>query len=136
MNNNKLDHEKLGETKISALENFGLFAAKAVFITILFSVVLDLFLPDFSKWHDLFQNTNALTEPLKNERTKFYLLSFVQNPVALYKAAEIYEREGKIDKAILNIEMAIGLLELHNADKQVVKRYYERLNTLKSLIQK
>jgi hypothetical protein len=67
---------------------------------------------------------------VKDERNKLYALNFVQNPAALYKASEIEERNGKLSNAIRNMELAIGLMEMNGADKQVIKRYNDRLDKL------
>lgn len=65
-------------------------------------------------------------------KSKLILLSFVQNPQALLKISEIEETEGKLDNAIRETELAIGLLEMHGADKQVIKKYSDRVNKLMS----
>ena len=82
------------------------------------------------------QIKQSLVANFKNERTKLYILSLVQNPAVLFKTSEIAEREGALDSAIRDIELAIGLLELHGADKQVIKRYNARLDMLKVAITK
>jgi len=121
----------------SMFQSFWLFVAKTVVVLLLLGLFLDLVLPDFSELKaDLSEQKAALKERLvktfNEERTKLYVLSFVQNPAALYKTSEIKEREGKIDSAIRDVELAIGLLEMHSADKQVIKRYYDRLEKLKA----
>ncbi|GEM_PF-3028355 len=121
----------------NSLRSFWMFVAKAVVITILLALFLDAFIPDFSQIReDLSQQKAALkvkvANALKDERTKLYVLSFVQNPAALYKTSEIAERDGKLENAMRDVELAIGLLEMHGADKQVIKRYNDRLDKLKS----
>ena len=56
--------------------------------------------------------------------------------VSLYKASQVAEREGRIDSAIRQIELAIGLLEMHSADKGVLGRYYSRLEGLQAFVKK
>lgn len=58
---------------------------------------------------------------------QLYLLSFVQNPEGLYMVSEIWENEKRYDFAIREMRLAIGLLEMHNADAAVIKRYKDRL---------
>ena len=116
--------------------SFWMFAAKAVVITVLLALFLDAFIPDFSQIREDFSQQKAalkvkVANALKDERTKLYILSFVQNPVALYKTSEIAERDGKLDNAMRDMELAVGLLEMHGADKQVIKRYNDRLDKLK-----
>jgi hypothetical protein len=62
---------------------------------------------------------------------KIYLLSFVGNPEALWIASEHWEEQKKYDNAIREMRLAIGLLELHNANASVIDRYRARLNDLK-----
>ncbi|MDT8991558.1 hypothetical protein RQP54_11865 [Curvibacter sp. APW13] len=75
------------------------------------------------------------TDSLKRFDTpinQIFLLSFVSNPEGLYMASEIWESEKRYDFAIREMRMAIGLLEMHNADAAVLKRYRDRLAMLKS----
>lgn len=120
----------------NSVRSFWMFTAKAVVITILLALFLDAFIPDFSQIREDFSQQKAalkvkVANALKDERTKLYILSFVQNPVALYKTSEIAERDGKLDNAMRDMELAVGLLEMHGADKQVIKRYNDRLDKLK-----
>ena len=120
----------------NSTRSFWMFTAKAIVITILLALFLDAFIPNFSDIRDDFSQQKAalkikLANTLKEERTKLYVLSFVQNPAALYKTSEIAERDGRLDSAMRDMELAIGLLEMHNADKQVIKRYNDRLAKLK-----
>jgi hypothetical protein len=120
------------EKRIDVLQlPFVAFGVKAVLVTALLAIVLDSFLPD---WEGLSQKSSALKvgvdNALKDERNKLYALSFVQNPAALFKASEIEERNGKLSNAIRDVELAIGLLEMNGADKQVIKRYNDRLDKL------
>lgn len=62
---------------------------------------------------------------------KVYLLSFVGNPEALWIASEHWEEQKKYDNAIREMRLAIGLLELHNADSKVLQRYRDRLSALR-----
>ena len=57
-------------------------------------------------------------------------LSFVQNPEAFYMISELRESENRIDLAIREMRLAMGLLEMHNADAVVLKRYRDRLDKL------
>ncbi len=124
------------KTVAPARSSFWMFTAKAIVITILLALFLDAFIPDFSDIREDFSRERAalkvkIANALKDERTKLYILSFVQNPVALHKTSEIAERDGKLDNAMRDMELAIGLLEMHGADKQVIKRYNDRLDKLK-----
>jgi hypothetical protein len=61
---------------------------------------------------------------------QLFLLSFIQNPEGLYMVSEIWENEKRYDFAIREMRLAIGLLEMHNADATVLKRYKDRLAKL------
>ena len=47
-------------------------------------------------------------------------------------ASEIWEGEKRYDFAIREMRLAIGLLEMHNADAAVLKRYRDRLALLQT----
>jgi hypothetical protein len=113
---------------------FLMFVAKAVVITILLSFFLDSLIPDFSE--PKAELEIKLANVMKEERTKLYLLSIVQNPAVLYKTSELAERAGKFDNALRDMELAIGLLEMHGADKSVIKRYSDRVERLKVAVSK
>lgn len=120
----------------NSIRSFWMFTAKAVVITILLALFLDAFIPDVSHIREDWSKQKAalkvkVAKALKDERTKLYVLSFIQNPAALYKTSEIAERDSRLDSATRDMELAIGLLEMHGADKLVVKRYNDRLDKLK-----
>jgi len=64
---------------------------------------------------------------------RIFILSFVQNPEGLLMASEIWESEKRYDFAIREMRLAIGLLEMHNADPAVIKRYKDRLESLRQM---
>lgn len=118
-----------------------MFASKAVIIALVLGLFSELLLPDSAEIKaDLAQQKAAIKDRLVrtfgNEGAKLYILSFVQNPAALQKTSELAERNGQLESAMRNMELAIGLLEMHNADKQVIKRYNERLDKLKAAAKK
>jgi len=67
-----------------------------------------------------------------NEKNRVTILGFVQNPVALEKASTFSEKANLIDRAILEMELAIGLLELHSASPALLAKYTARLKQLQS----
>lgn len=96
------------------------FVTKVIIVAIAIAAVVSFLLPD--------------TDKLKNLDTplnKIYVLSFIQNPEALYMASEHWESEKKYGNAIREMRLAIGLLEMHHADAAVLKRYRDRLDALK-----
>jgi hypothetical protein len=57
----------------------------------------------------------------ETERNKIFLASFIQNPYALHRLSEIAENSGDIDKAIVYMEFALSLVDLHcNSSKQYI----------------
>lgn len=125
------------ETKPAEKSTFWLFVAKTAAFLLLLAIFLDFMMPDFGDikrglYSDIGRVKEKLDKNFKRDQTKFYILGMIQNPAALYKTSEAEEREGKVDNAIRDMELAIGLLEMHNADKQVVKRYYSRLEKLQA----
>ncbi len=76
-------------------------------------------------------NTDSL-QRFDTPINQIYLLSFVHNPEGLYMASEIWEGEKRYDFAIREMRLAIGLLEMHNADAAVLKRYRDRLAMLQT----
>ena len=101
--------------------NIKRFAIKAGIVTVLFLTVLNSILPDFSK-----------LKRLETPKAKLFLLSFVQNPRVLLKISEIEEAEGKLDNAIRETELALGLLEMHGAAGHTTNLYLNRIKTLRA----
>lgn len=117
--------ENAGTAQNSFLESLMSFTLKTAIVLALLGVFLSFALPD------LYEIKAAVKKNFKDERARLYTLSFVQNPAALYKTSEIEAQNGKIENAKRDMELAIGLLEMHGADKQVIKRYTDRLEELK-----
>jgi hypothetical protein len=102
------------------------FAFKAAIASFLFTIVVTAIMPDPK---DL---ASSIRKAAKDEKTRVILLSFVRNPASLYRASELDEKDGNLKSAIMEMETAIGLLELHSANQIVITRYTTRLNNLKS----
>jgi hypothetical protein len=103
-----------------------IFSIKAAIICILFIVATVVLMPDFSALK------YSIKKAAKDEKTRVSLMSFIQNPAALYRASEIDEKAGKFNNAVMEMQLAIGLLEMHNANPLVIKRYTTRLDQLNS----
>lgn len=120
----EIDKENVGPEEKRLLGNSGgieQFAMKTAIVLVLILVLANFLLPDLSE-----------LKRLETPKSKLVLLSFVQNPQALLKISEIEEAEGKIDNSIRETELAIGLLEMHGADRQVIQKYSDRVNELKA----
>lgn len=103
------------------------FALKMLIGAGIIVIFINIVLPDFAALN------KSVSLVLEQEKSKAIILSFVQNPVVLYKLSEFDEKEGKIIKAILDIEVAIGLLEMHGATASTIAKYQARIDHLKSI---
>jgi hypothetical protein len=110
----------------SPVSQLVIFSLKAAIISILFTVAAVILMPDFSALK------YSIKKAAKVEKTRVSLMSFIQNPAALYRASEIDEKAGKFNDAVMEMQLAIGLLEMHNANQLVIKRYTTRLDHLNS----
>jgi hypothetical protein len=106
-----------------------LFLVKAVITFTLFVVAVVVLMPDFSAL------SYSIKKAAKGEKARVALMSFIQNPAALFRASEIDEKAGKLNDAVMEMQLAIGLLEMHNANQLVIKRYTTRLDHLNSQVQ-
>jgi len=120
MENTKINSSSSEKQLLSNSGGLGAFAMKAGIVLVVLLILADLLLPDISE-----------LKRLESPKTKLFLLSFVQNPQALFKISEIEEDEGKSDNAIREMELAVGLLEMHGANKQVIQKYTDRIKYLK-----
>jgi hypothetical protein len=115
-----MSDEKAREMRNSVLA----FAIKVLVFFVVLVMALEILLPSV-------EDMNESVRKVLPDRNKLYLLGLVQNPAALYMTSEIAEKQGFPDSAKRDMELAVGLLELHTADKQVLKRYNDRLAALK-----
>ncbi len=97
------------------------FVTKVIVVTVAIGGLISYLTP----------NTDSL-QRFDTPVNQIFLLSFIQNPEGLYMASEIWEGEKRYDFAIREMRLAIGLLEMHNADASVLKRYRDRLAMLQS----
>src|SRR4030066_1519440 len=102
------------------------FAIKTAIVFAFLMVTVNMLFPDFSAIK------YSIKKAAKDEKTRTLLLSFVQNPAALYRASDIDEKNGKLNNSVMEMELAIGLLEMHNTRQQGIDRYSTRLNNLKA----
>jgi hypothetical protein len=105
---------------MSTPENTGTsFVTKVIVVAVAIGALISFLTP----------NTDGLAR-FDTPINRIFILSFVQNPEGLYMASEIWEGEKRYDFAIREMRLAIGLLEMHNADAAVIKRYRDRLTML------
>ena len=69
---------------------------------------------------------------LETDQNKYIALTLIQNPGILWKMSETDESKGNLQNAIRDMEVAIGLLEMHGARLEVLQTYQNRLQTLEN----
>lgn len=112
----------------SPVVNIITFTIKAAIVFTLFLVAIVFLLPDFPAL------SFSIKKAARDEKIRVTLLSFIQNPAALYRDSEIDEKNGKLESAVMEMQMAIGLLEMHSANQSVIRRYASRLEKLELLL--
>ena len=106
----------------------GALALRTLVVSIVIALALSAVFPDIG------QSLKGLVKQAKkDEQVRLRLTGFLtQNPAVHWRMAEIYESKGDFSEASTEIELAIGLLELHSARQAVIDRYSERLLSLKT----
>ena len=69
---------------------------------------------------------------LETDQNKYIALTLIQNPRILWKMSETDESKGNLPNAIRDMEVAIGLLEMHGARLEVLQTYQNRLQVLEN----
>ncbi|NQW57887.1 MAG: hypothetical protein HQ456_04180 [Polynucleobacter sp.] len=69
---------------------------------------------------------------LETDQNKYIALTLIQNPRILWKMSETDESKGNLQNAIRDMEVAIGLLEMHGARLEVIQIYQNRLQALEN----
>jgi hypothetical protein len=69
---------------------------------------------------------------LETDQNKYVALTLIQNPRILWKMSETDESKGNLPNAIRDMEVAIGLLEMHGARLEVLQIYQNRLQALEN----
>lgn len=117
------------------------FAVKSAIFSAVFAgvfsvgliITLGAIVPDA---YTLKESVSALKDyfrtELQRDKTRIRFTGLVtNNPAVHYKISLLEEEKGNLGGAIEEIELAIGLLEMHSADKSVRDRYARRLDELK-----
>jgi hypothetical protein len=82
---------------------------------------------------DLASLEGRLRKIVKEEVTAVRLRGLLTtNPAVHHKVAVILEERGDIKGAIQEIELGLGLLELHSQDREAKERFKSRLKALES----
>ena len=107
------------------------YAAKCLVVAIIFFGGISFLLPDLNKMVSRIQ-----TEVRKDQNRIRLTGLFTTNPAVHMKVSYLREEAGDIKGAVLEIELAIGLLELHSQDKEARSRYQARLDELRRKVPK
>ena len=122
---NKSDEKRPSEVRNFALKTIILLVAFAICI----SLIADA-LPNLSRSVD--RLSQKIKEASKKDEVQIRARGyFTHNPEVHWNISIIEEKKGRIKSATLEIELAIGLLELHQARREVIERYKNRIEKLK-----
>lgn len=122
--------------------DLGRFAKKSLIFSAIFSAIfalglnlsLNQVLPDvYSVEHLLLITGERINKELENDRSRLRLAGFLsRNPYVHYRISMLEENAGRLDRAIEEIELALGLFELSPANNPTRGKYQNRLNELNS----
>jgi len=73
---------------------------------------------------------NRINESKGNAVSKVYLKGLVQNPEIFWRTSQLHLEHGDVDKAVYDLELAIGLLEVNNAPDHVMDKYKRKISEL------
>lgn len=125
------DRESLGARLKSELLNLALFTLRCVIFAGILGLGLAFSVKSVLKSIDTRATVQNLQRELRDEKTRIRLTGLTSNPQVHYRVAQIEEEKGNLRGAILEMELGLGLLELHNSDRAVRERYARRLEELK-----
>ncbi len=117
------------------------FAIKAFVFSVIFSAVfavglsvsLNTVLPDvYSVERLLARLGDKASAGLEDDRTRLRLAGFLsRNPYVHYRISVLEEKAGRLDRAVEEIELALGLFELGPQGHPAREKYLKRLNELR-----
>jgi hypothetical protein len=112
------------------------FAVKAAIVTVAVALgltyVADSILDSVVGSVNLQPLKEKVRTAVRDEKTRIRLKGLLtNNPAVHYRVAAIEEAKGNLDAAIEEIDLALGLLELHGADRTAREKYQTRLQELK-----
>ena len=112
-------------------QNIKQFAIKAAIVFLLIVIASGYILQEVQSWkYSLMSYLPKEMNYIPKEKNRVILLSFIQNPAALDKLSTLDEKDGNLENAVAELELAIGLLEMHGARQEVIGRYKAKLREL------
>lgn len=121
------------ESEPLVTQNVRQFVIKASIIFILIVIASGYIIQEIHAWkYSVMSYFPKEINHIPKEKNRVLLLSFIQNPAALDKLSMLDEKDGNLENAITELELAIGLLEMHGARQEVIDRYEVKLRVLNS----
>jgi hypothetical protein len=116
--------------------NYAGFIAKVAIVTVIVALgityVADAVLESVFSSMRMLPLKEKVRKVTRDERTQVRLRGLLtHNPAVHFRAAALEEERGDLKDAIEEIELALGLLELHSADRAIQEKYQARLQELK-----
>ncbi len=116
------------------------FAVRAFVFSVIFSAIfaiglsisLNTVLPDAYSVERLLEKLGGqVGTELGKDRNRIRLIGFLtHNPYVHYRISQLDEQAGRLDSAIEEIELALGLFELGPPNNPAKEKYLKRLNEL------
>jgi hypothetical protein len=112
------------------------FVVKAAIVTFCAALgivyVFDSVVETLGEKMDVRPYASRIRDALREDRARLRLRGFfTNNPAVHYRISLIEEQQGRLETAVDEIELAVGLLELHSSDRAAKDRYAARLQDLK-----
>lgn len=111
--------------------DYAAIAVKTAIVTFIVSVGLIFVVSSTAELFDQQPLKAGIRKALKDEKTRFRVKGLLTtNPAVHWRVSLIEEHDGNLKAAIDEIELALGLLELHSAHRAVKEKYLARLQEL------
>jgi len=128
----------------SGNNGLGGFAKKSLVFSAIFSAIfavglnlsLNQVLPDVYSAEKLLSIAgDRINTELQNDRSRLRLAGFLsRNPYVHYRISILEENAGRLDRAIEEIELALGLFEMGLPNNPAKDKYVRRLNELRKKV--
>ena len=115
--------EAAAATKTSPFAGLFAFTVRALIVVMVIAIALAALMPDVP---------GVVKREFRREEVRIRLLGLItSNPAVHMRISHIREQKGDLQGALDELELAIGLFELHAADKRAPERYVTRRDELK-----
>ena len=99
------------------------FTVRALVVVMLIAIAIAALIPDIA---------GPLKRELRREEARIRISGLLtSNPYVHMRVSQIREQKGDLQGALDELELAIGLFELHGSDKAARERYVARRDELK-----